>query len=218
VHDGRERLNMTLLGLNLSGYVNGVAQRHEEVSREMFPGYPIQHITNGIHSATWICESFRRLYDERIPGWTKDPAMLRKALSLTNDSIWAAHVQAKTNLLAFVEQKGGRMLSPETLPIGFARRATAYKRADLVFSDIARLVQIAKTAGPLQFVFAGKAHPRDEGGKRLIGHIIAVSHQIEREIPVVYLENYDLDEAKLMVSGVDLWLNTPQRPLEASGT
>ena len=215
---GRERLNMTLLGLNLSRYVNGVAQRHEEVSREMFPGYPIQHITNGVHSATWTCDSFRRLYDEFMPGWTKDPAMLRKALSLANESIWAAHAEAKSNLLAFVKQKAGRTLSTVTLTIGFARRATAYKRGDLVFTDIARLVQIARSAGPMQFVFAGKAHPRDEGGKQLIEHIVAVSRQIEQEILIVYLENYDLEEAKLMVSGVDLWLNTPQRPLEASGT
>ena len=215
---GRERLNMTRLGLNLSRYVNGVAQRHEEVSREMFPGYPIQHITNGVHSATWTCESFRRLYDESIPGWSKDPAMLRKALSLPNEKICTAHAEAKTSLLAFVKQKTGRALSTETLTVGFARRATAYKRADLVFTDVARLIDIARLAGPLQFVFAGKAHPRDEGGKRLIEHIIAISRQIEREIPIVYLENYDLEQAKLMVSGVDLWLNTPQRPLEASGT
>ena len=215
---GRERLNMTLLGLNLSHYVNGVAQRHEEISRGMFPGYPIQHITNGVHSATWTCESFRRLYDEYMPGWNKDPAMLRKALSLPNEKISAAHAEAKANLLLFVKQKTGRTLSAEALTLGFARRATAYKRADLVFTDVPRIVQIARTAGRLQFVFAGKAHPQDEGGKQLIEHIVAVSRQMEHEIPVVYLENYDLELAKLMVAGVDVWLNTPQRPLEASGT
>ena len=215
---GPHRLNMTLLGLNFSRYVNGVAQRHEEVSRQMFPGYPIQHITNGVHSATWTCESFRQLYDQYIPGWSKDPAMLRKALSLPNEKIYAAHMEAKRNLFAFVNQKAGRELSMDTLTVGFARRATAYKRADLVFRDVARLIQIAKSAGPLQFVFAGKAHPCDDGGKQLIERIIAVSRQIEKEIPIVYLENYDLEEAQLMVSGVDLWLNTPQRPLEASGT
>ncbi len=215
---GQERLNMTLLALNLSHYVNGVAERHEEVSREMFPGYPIHHITNGVHSATWICESFRRLYDEYVPDWRKDPAMLRKALSIPNDRISAAHTDAKTSLLAFVKERTGRALSPESLTIGFARRATAYKRADLVFSDVARLVQIARSAGALQFVFAGKAHPQDEAGKQVIEHIIAISREIEQDIPVVYLENYDLEMAKLLVSGADLWLNTPQRPLEASGT
>ncbi len=215
---GRERLNMTRLGLNLSHYVNGVAQRHEEVSRVMFPGYPIQHITNGVHSATWTCDSFRRLYDDYMPGWNKDPAMLRKALNLPNEKIWAAHLEAKKNLFTFVEQRSGRKLSTEALTIGFARRAAEYKRADLVFADVPRLLEIARRAGPLQFVFAGKAHPRDEGGKRLIEHIIAVSRQLGQDIPVVYLANYDMEMAKLIVSGVDLWLNTPQRPLEASGT
>lgn len=215
---GQERLNMTLLALNLSHYVNGVAERHEEVSREMFPGYPIHHITNGVHSTTWTCESFQRLYDEYVPDWRKDPAMLRKALSIPNGRISAAHLDAKTSLLAFVKERTGRALSPESLTIGFARRATAYKRADLVFSDVARLVQIARSTGALQFVFAGKAHPQDEAGKQVIEHIIAISREIEQDIPVVYLENYDLEMAKLLVSGVDLWLNTPERPLEASGT
>jgi starch phosphorylase len=215
---GRERLNMTLLGLNLSHYVNGVAQRHEEVSREMFPGYPIQHITNGVHSATWTCDSFRGLFDEWISGWNNDPAMLRKALNIPNDKIWDAHVEAKFRLLEHIRQQTGRLLALGTFTIGFARRATAYKRADLVFSDVERLVEIAKLAGPIQFVFAGKAHPQDEGGKQLIEHIVDMSRRLERDIPIVYLQNYDLEQAKLMVSGVDLWLNTPQRPLEASGT
>jgi len=215
---GQKRLNMTFLGLNLSRYVNGVAQRHEEVSREMFPGYPIHHITNGVHSATWTCESFRRLYDEYIPDWRKDPAMLRKALSIPNERISAAHAEAKAKLLAFVKDKSERILSSEALTIGFARRATAYKRASLVLSDPARLVEIAKRSGRLQFVFAGKAHPHDEGGKDEIRRIVAVAHEIAPDIAVVYLENYDLEMAKLLVSGVDLWLNTPQRPMEASGT
>lgn len=215
---GRDRLNMTLLGLNLSRYVNGVAQRHEEVTREMFRGYPIQHITNGVHSKTWTCQSFQRLYDEYIPGWSNDPAMLRKALSIPNERLQAAHLEAKANLLTFVKQKTDRALSTGTLTIGFARRATAYKRADLVFTDTARLVEIAKHVGPLQFIFAGKAHPQDEGGKQLIERIVSLSRKLEKEISIVYLENYDLDQAKLIVSGVDLWLNTPQRPLEASGT
>ncbi|MBS1805568.1 MAG: alpha-glucan family phosphorylase [Acidobacteria bacterium] len=215
---GKEKLNMTLLGLNLSRYVNGVAQRHEEVSREMFPGYPIHHITNGVHSATWTCESFQRLYDEYIPDWRRDPAMLRKALNIPNQEIAAAHSDAKARMFALVKEKTGLALSDNALTIGFARRATAYKRAGLVFSDPARLVQIAKTAGPLQFVFAGKAHPQDEGGKREIEYIIAIAREIGQDVPVVYLENYDMAMAKLLVSGSDLWLNTPQRPMEASGT
>jgi starch phosphorylase len=215
---GQERLNMTLLGLNLCRYVNGVAKRHEEVSREMFPGYPIEHITNGVHSLTWTCKSFKNLYDEWIPGWGNDPSMLRKALTIPNEKVWAAHTEAKASLLDFIKKRTHRTLSPDALTIGFARRMTPYKRADLVFSNVSRLLEIAKQAGPLQFVFAGKAHPKDQGGKQLIERIFSVAQQLGGSVPVVYLDNYDLDMAQLLVSGVDVWLNTPQRPLEASGT
>lgn len=215
---GPDRLNMTRLALNLSRYVNGVAMRHEEVSREMFPGYPIEHITNGVHSLTWTCDSFRRLFDQYIPGWRNDPAMLRKALGIPNDKIWTAHMEAKGRLLDFIRQSGRSSLSADTLTIGYARRATAYKRPNLVFTDLVRLREAVKHAGPLQFVFAGKAHPRDFEGKAFIERIHAVSRELRDDIPVVYLENYDTEMAKLLVSGVDLWLNTPQRPMEASGT
>ncbi|HZC24727.1 MAG TPA: alpha-glucan family phosphorylase [Candidatus Binatia bacterium] len=215
---GQERLNMTLLGLNLCRYVNGVAKRHEEVSREMFPGYPIQHITNGVHSPTWTCESFKKLYDEWIPGWSNDPSMLRKALTIPNEKVWEAHAEAKAGLLDFIKHRTGLCLGQDVLTVGFARRMTPYKRADLIFSNVERLLEIAKEAGPLQFVFAGKAHPRDEGGKQLIERIFSIAQQLGESTPVVYLDNYDLEMARLLVSGVDLWLNTPQRPLEASGT
>jgi starch phosphorylase len=215
---GQDRLNMTLLALNLSRYVNGVAKRHEEVSREMFPGYPINHLTNGVHSWTWTCDSFKALYDRYIQGWANDPAMLRKAVSLPKDEVWAAHSEAKARLLAVVKERTGIALSADALTIGFARRATQYKRADLIFSDVQRLLDIVRRGYPLQFVFAGKAHPRDEGGKELIRRIVAVAHQTGDQIPIVYLENYDMDLARQIISGADLWLNTPQRPLEASGT
>ncbi|WP_019501319.1 alpha-glucan family phosphorylase [Pseudanabaena sp. PCC 6802] len=215
---GRDRLNMTLLGLNLSHYVNGVAKRHEEVSQEMFPGYPIHHITNGVHSWTWTCDSFKSLYDRYIPGWSNDPSMLRHAINIPQQEIWEAHVVAKVHLLEQIQKRTNLSLSPDTLTIGFARRATPYKRADLIFSDINRLLEIAEQVGSLQFVFAGKAHPRDNSGKDLIRHIFDISRQLRDRIPVIFLENYDMDLAKPIVSGVDLWLNTPQRPLEASGT
>jgi starch phosphorylase len=215
---GQPRLNMTLLALNLCHYVNGVAKRHEEVSREMFPGYPIQHITNGVHSLTWTCDSFKRLYDQYIRDWPNDPAMLRKALIIPDNKIWEAHMEAKTALLSFVKAKTGRSLQADVLTLGFARRATAYKRADLIFRDLPRLLEISAQTGPLQLVLAGKAHPNDVGGKELIERISAVARQVQSQIPIVYLENYDMEMAKLLVSGVDAWLNTPQRPLEASGT
>ena len=215
---GQPRLNMTMLALNLCHYVNGVAKRHEEVSREMFPGYPIQHVTNGVHSLTWTCDSFKRLYDEYIPDWRNDPAMLRKAFIIPDTKIWQAHTEARAALFAFVKQKTGRSLAADALTIGFARRATPYKRADLIFRDLTRLLELAAHSGAVQLVFAGKAHPKDSGGKELIEHISAVARQVQSQIPIVYLENYDLGMAKLLVSGVDLWLNTPQRPREASGT
>ncbi len=215
---GPERLNMTLLALNLSRYVNGVAQRHEEVSRQMFPGYLIHHITNGVHSWTWACDSFKSLYDRYVPGWRNDPSMLRHAINIPKDEIWSAHTEAKSHLLESIKERTGVALSPQILTIGFARRATPYKRADLGFSDLNRLLEIAKQAGSLQFVFAGKAHPKDYGGKDQIRQILSIARLVGKQIPVVYLENYDVELAKLLVSGSDLWLNTPQRPLEASGT
>jgi len=215
---GREELNMTRLGFNLSRYVNGVARRHGEVSREMFPGYAIHHITNGVHSATWTCDSFKRLFDKYLPGWSNDPSMLRHAVGIPREAIWAAHLQAKASLLGLVRERSGAALDPEALTIVFARRATAYKRADLVFSDLARLRQIASKHGRLQFVFAGKAHPKDLDGKKLIERVVGVGKQLAGEVSVVYLRNYDMDLAKVLVSGADVWLNTPQRPLEASGT
>ncbi len=215
---GPERLNMTMLGLNLSRYVNGVARRHGEVTREMFPDYPIHHITNGVHSSTWTCDSFKLLFDAWLPGWESDPSMLRHAVGIPAPAIWQSHMEAKARLLSLVRERTGTALAADALTIGFARRATAYKRADLVFSDVSRLRQIARRAGPVQLVFAGKAHPKDEDGKRLIQHVVAVARQLAGAVPIVYLANYDMDMAKLLVAGTDLWLNTPRRPLEASGT
>jgi starch phosphorylase len=210
--------NTTALALDLSRFVNGVAKRHEEVSRQMFPGYGIHHVTNGVHSATWTCAAYRQLYDRHLPGWATDPAMLRNASRIPDAEIWSAHVEAKCQLFATVQTRCGLALDPEALTIGFARRATLYKRADLVFSDLGRLRDLVRRQGRLQLVFAGKAHPRDEQGKDLIRRIVAVGRELGAEIPVVFLPNYDMALGQTITAGVDLWLNTPQRPLEASGT
>ncbi|MCG2761918.1 MAG: alpha-glucan family phosphorylase, partial [Candidatus Atribacteria bacterium] len=215
---GEERLNMTALALNLSHYVNGVAKRHEAVSQEMFPGYHIDSITNGVHSATWVCPHFQKLYDRYIPGWRKDSFSLRYALSIPDEEVWQTHQEAKKILIDSVFQETGIQLDPEVLTIGFARRATAYKRADLIFYDINRLLDISRKYGKIQLVFSGKAHPEDWSGKELIRKIVQVSQQLRGQIEVVYLENYNINLAKRMVSGVDLWLNTPKKPQEASGT
>jgi starch phosphorylase len=215
---GRDQLNMTLLALNMSTYVNGVAKRHGEVSQDMFPGYAIDSITNGIHSATWTSLSFQQLYDRHIPGWRADPFALRYAISVPAQDIWAAHVQAKARLLGEVRKRTSLPFRDDALTIGFARRATQYKRAELVFSEPSQLLDMVRTVGPIQFIFAGKAHPKDEPGKEIIRRIIHIAGQLKPEIPIAYLENYDLVLAKLLTSGVDLWLNTPLRPQEASGT
>ena len=214
---GRDRLNMTHLALNLSHYVNGVALRHQEVSSELFPRYEIHQITNGVHTRTWTSRSVKALFDRHIPGWRNDPLMLHNALALPADDVWQAHQRAKDVLIDTVFQRTGRRLRSDALTIGFARRATAYKRPDLVLSDMPALRAIAKVR-PLQFIFAGKAHPKDDPGKQGIRSILRVARELGDAVPVVYLTDYDLDLALTLVAGVDLWLNTPLRPLEASGT
>jgi starch phosphorylase len=215
---GPERLNLTVLGLNASGFVNGVARRHGEVSRGMFPGHAIHYITNGVHSRSWTSGPLRALFDRYLPGWSEDPAMLRHALRLPAEELWAAHLEAKAELLHAVRERTGVALAAEPLLVGFARRATAYKRADLVVSDLDRLRAMARATGPLQVLFAGKAHPRDAEGKRLIERIVTAGAALAPDVPVVYLPDYDLELAARLVSGSDLWLNTPEPPLEASGT
>lgn len=215
---GDDCLNMTFLALNLSHYVNGVAKKHGEVSRGMFPGYSIDSITNGVHSFTWTSDSFKRLYDKYIPGWASDSFTLRYSLGIPKQEMWEAHVASKKLLIDYVNKEANAGMDYDTFTIGFARRATPYKRMHLVFSDIARLKRIAREAGKIQFIFAGKAHPRDWPGKELIKKIFGVSNQLKDDVKMAYLANYDMEIAKMLIAGVDLWLNTPQRPLEASGT
>jgi starch phosphorylase len=213
-----DKLNMTELALRHSHYVNGVALRHEQISRGMFPGYPINSVTNGVHAVTWAAGPIRALFDRWIPEWRKDNLYLRYAGSIPLTEILGAHAECKRSLLAEVERRTGIRLDPATLTLGFARRATAYKRPDLLFTDLDRLRHIARTAGPIQVVYAGKAHPRDEGGKELIRRVFDAANSLRGDLPVVYLEGYDMDLGRLMCAGSDVWLNTPQKPQEASGT
>jgi starch phosphorylase len=213
---GKDHLNMTLLGLNLSEYVNGVAKKHGEVSRNMFPGYEIAAITNGVHSFTWTYESFKCIYDTYLPGWANEPELFVRIGRIPDEEIWKAHIEAKQNLFKYIKTETGTELDPEIFTIGFARRATAYKRPHLLFSDIERLERIG--TGKLQIVYAGKAHPRDETGKRIIESIFSYRERLKDKIKIVYLKNYDMEIALRLVSGVDVWMNTPLRPLEASGT
>jgi starch phosphorylase len=211
-------LNMTQLALGLSTYVNGVAKQHGETSRQMFPEVPIEAITNGVHAGTWTSPAFQQLFDRYIPSWREDNYSLRGALGLPAEEVWAAHLIAKHELFEEVRKKTGLNLDAEIFTIGFARRATGYKRADLILSDLDRLREIAKNAGQFQIVFAGKAHPNDGGGKDIIRRIFKAKKALRKNIPVVFLDDYNLDLGGKITSGEDLWLNTPQFPLEASGT
>ncbi len=211
-------LNLTYLALNLSRYVNGVAKRHGEISRLMFAGYNIDAITNGVHAATWVSAPFQSLYDRYIPDWKQDNFSLRYALSIPKQEIWKAHLQSKKDLLYVVNQRTNAGMDRDILTIGFGRRATTYKRGELLFAEIGRLKKMVSKAGPLQVIYAGKAHPRDDGGKEIIRQIFQAADALKKEVRIAYLENYDMELGRLMTSGVDLWLNTPLPPMEASGT
>ncbi|MCK4332504.1 MAG: alpha-glucan family phosphorylase, partial [Thermoplasmatales archaeon] len=212
------KLNMTRLALFFSHYVNGVAKKHGEVSRSMFPGYSIDSITNGVHTPTWVSEPFQRLFDKHLPGWRSDPYTLRATFSIDKQEVWAAHMEAKKNLIDFVNNRYNVGMNYDHFTIGFARRQTAYKRPDLLISDPERLEQIAEKAGHIQIIYAGKAHPKDKSGKETIKKIFDVMKSIHGKIKITYIHNYDMTIGKMMTAGVDLWLNTPRRPREASGT
>jgi starch phosphorylase len=214
---GEDKLNLTRLALNLSDYVNGVAKRHAEVSRKMFPGYAVHSVTNGVHASTWTSLPFAVMYDQYVPGWCHEPELLSRADRIPNDKLWAAHQEAKQALVDKVHALTGVVLNPDQPILGFARRMTAYKRADLLFTDLARLKSIARVH-PIQIVMAGKAHPKDEAGKQLIEALHAHMRELAGDISMAFLPDYDMELAMLMVSGSDVWLNTPLRPLEASGT
>ena len=214
---GEDRLNMTRLALNLSEYVNGVARRHAEVSQRMFPGYIVNTVTNGVHPRTWTAKSFAALYDRHLPGWCNEPTLLVRVDQIPDTEIWGAHVAAKTSLVDRVRVASGVELDPGLPIVGFARRMTAYKRPDLLFSNIERLRAIARRH-PFQLVLAGKAHPRDAAGKHLIEDLHRHVQSLDGLIRAAFVPNYDMTAALDLVSGSDVWLNTPKRPMEASGT
>lgn len=214
---GDDSLNMTRLALNLSRFVNGVSQRHAGTTSQIFPGYRVRAITNGVHAPTWTHASFSRLYQAEFPHWAHEPEVLARADQLPDQDIWEAHLEAKRDLLRLIKGQSGRELKPDVALIGFARRMTAYKRPDLLFSDIERLRAMARDR-PFQLVFGGMAHPRDDQGKWIIARIHEYVRQLSDSIPMVFLANYDIGIASKLVAGVDIWLNTPLPPLEASGT
>ncbi|MCH8872402.1 alpha-glucan family phosphorylase, partial [candidate division KSB1 bacterium] len=214
--EGENPVNLTTITLKLSRFVNGVSAKHGEISRNMFKNPAIEAITNGVHSATWTSQSFKKLFYQYIPGWDIDPSHFVQAMFIPDEEIWKAHMAAKGKLLSLVESETGIRMDLNRLTVGFARRAAAYKRADLIFSDLDRLIEIA--GDKVQFVFAGKAHPKASEGKQVIKNVFAAMKQLKGKIAVAYIENYDMHSGGVLTAGVDVWLNNPQRPREASGT
>jgi starch phosphorylase len=241
--------NMTVLSLRLAGQANGVSALHGEVSRQMWQPLwparsveqvPIQSVTNGVHVPTWIAPEMNLLFNKYLgPDWMKrhdDPGMWELIMEIPDEQLWAVHQQLKRKLLSFMRDRSRQkwmqgLLSPEqvvatgalldanVLTIGFARRFATYKRAHLIFRELARCRDLLlDPARPVQIVFAGKAHPADEGGQRLIQFVYSLAKDHGFGGNVAFVEDYDMHVARYLVNGVDVWLNNPRRPQEASGT
>jgi starch phosphorylase len=248
-YNHNEEFCMTVLGLKLSRRANAVSSLHGEVSRAMWTGLypgkpeeaiPIRHITNGVHVPTWLAPQMFRLYDRHLgTGWHEHggEAKIWEGIENVDDGeLWETHLSLKSRLLEFVrlraveqaERRGesaktlqalGRVLSPDALTIGFARRFATYKRANLVLADIEKIaLMVNDPKRPVQFVFAGKAHPRDDPGKRVLQQIAELMRDKQFANKFVFVEDYDINVGRHFVQGVDVWLNNPRRPLEASGT
>jgi starch phosphorylase len=213
-----EMFDLTAFVMYFSRTANGVSKRHAEITHDMFPDYQIGAITNGVHAGMWVVPPLGELLDRHCRGWRRDNRYLRYAANMPIGEMRAAHAEAKRQLLDEVQQRRGVTLDPDVLTIGFARRATGYKRGDLIFSDIDRLRGIVRKVGPMQVIYSGKAHPRDDTGKQIIQQIFLAAKELEGAIKVTYVEDYDMVIARVLCAGVDLWLNNPQKPLEASGT
>ena len=211
-------LNMTYLALNLSHFVNGVAKKHGEVSRQMFANYTIDAITNGVHLPTWTSPPFQALFDAHIAGWRSDNFSLKGMINVPTQDVWGAHRQAKDQLLSYINRETNAGFDRETLTLGFARRFATYKRPDLLLSDVERLKRICRSVAPVQIVYSGKAHPADSAGKEMLKTILGTKEQLRGQVRIAFLPNYGMEMGKLLTSGCDVWVNTPKRPMEASGT
>ncbi|MBN1423616.1 alpha-glucan family phosphorylase [Candidatus Fermentibacteria bacterium] len=247
--DNTSPFSMAVLALRLSGHANAVSALHGEISRRMWesmwPGVPrseipIGHITNGVHTRTWLSDEFERLYDLYLdPTWVENPIDRRPWMRvdrIPDAELWRSKERLRERLIAYARRKlrgqlehrgahkniilqASEVLDPEALTIGFARRFATYKRATLIFRDPDRLhALLSDPHRPVQLLFAGKAHPRDLEGKEFIRTVVKFANEERFRQHIVFLENYDMMVARYMVQGVDVWMNTPRRPMEASGT
>ena len=210
------RLHMTELGLYFSRTANGVSALHGDVAQDQFPWSNIDFITNGVHHSYWMGSPFKRVYDQYVPEWRANPECLLLIDDIADDVIWNAHQERKQYLLGYANSQVSKALDKDTLTIGFARRAATYKRAQLLFHDMDRLESLG--AEKIQVIFSGKAHPKDHEGKEIIRQIVSKSKAMFGKVKIIYLENYNMWLGRMITSGVDVWLNTPLRPNEASGT
>lgn len=213
-----DTINFSKLALFFSSYSNAVSLKHRLVSKKMFPEYKIDAVTNGVNHLLWTSSSFSRVYDKYLLDWRHNYRNLKKAKNIPLEEIKEAHLLAKEKLFRYIKEKKNIDFSLDTFTIVFARRFAPYKRPTLLLDDLERLKKINKTIGRLQIIYAGKAHPDDEVGKTLVSEVNKRLKKISHDIKVVFLENYDLSLAKLLVSGADIWLNNPALPNEASAT
>ncbi|MDO8649231.1 MAG: alpha-glucan family phosphorylase [Candidatus Peregrinibacteria bacterium] len=214
---GEDALSMTQLAMNLSRYTCGVSQVHGHVARSMLGNQAIDAITNGVHHVEWASSEMAALFDREIPGWREDPQLLEaKSRDLQDEELWSAHQKAKERLIALVNRVAPVPFDAHTLTIVSARRVVPYKRPELLYTDIQRLREVA--GGKLQIIHAGNAHPDDRFSQEVIMRMIERSRELKDSVRICYLPNYNPDLAKVLVAGADVWLNTPMRLHEASGT
>ncbi|MCF7820304.1 MAG: alpha-glucan family phosphorylase [Candidatus Pacebacteria bacterium] len=211
-------LCMTSLSLYFSGVVTGVAMTHEKVTEAMFPKHDVINVTNGAYHLQWTHPQFKKVYDKYIPEWRQDPAFFRKAKGIPDEVIWSAHMEAKKELIKYVNKIAVNKFSEDVLTLGYARRFTSYKRPTMILSDLDKLEKSISKVGKLQIIFAGEAHPLDREGSKLIGEVFQRVQKSKGKVNIVFLEDYNMDMAIKLVAGVDVWLNTPLQKHEASGT
>lgn len=211
-------INFTGLGFYFSSYVNAVSKKHQEVVRMLYPEFKVQSNTNGVNSIFWTADEFKKLYDKYIPNWRKDNSKLIRVNKINLKEIDVAHRKVKQKLIDYVYAQNQVKLKENIFTIGYARRVTSYKRPTLLLSSLETLLKINNEVGKIQIIYSGKAYPSDIEGQKMLKLILSSAKKLKGKISLVFLENYDLDKAKLLVSGVDLWLNTPLPFNEASGT
>jgi len=212
-----QKVNTIDLAMFFSSYINGVAKTHQKFLNEVFPQYKISSITNGVNSLFWTSPEFKKIYNEFIPRWKSNPSLLKKAQKINDKKIWSAHQKAKKRLLEYIKLEENVNWDENILTICFARRFTQYKQPLLLFSDIDRLLEILKNGGSVHIILAGKAHFRDTNGQDSIKRLYGFKKKYP-QLNIIFLKNYNLDLAQLLVAGSDLWLNNPQIPQEACGT